>query len=475
MRIPGTRQLLKAIRDGDLPTVNRLLDKEPRLLATTFGNRGWSPMHHAALCLTGETLKLLLGRYQEAEDENRKLGNMQVWAESDLLWDLLCLAAERRDAAIVRVLCEHDVEALVRARDWDHPVLAAARAGNREAIDVLLSYGQDVNGLGAEDKTAAIVAAETGNLELLQFLHAEGCKLDMGPEWGVNGPMGEAICEGHVHVVEYLLSLGLSAEIPGARGFTAVDCALDGGQGDMLEFLAGRGVPGAWEARFLYLAGGPRCGEFEEPNIAAAEGALRTDPDLVHARDCEGQTALHRAAFSQRIALMEVLLEYGADPNAVDKSGETPLASGAWGSNRAVIDTLLDRGAQVNAGEVTALHSTAGHYSQELVRHLVQKGARVDPKDPDGNTPLHWCAERSGCPEVAQALVEAGARINPRNIHRSTPLHLAAKEGNEGMCGVLLQHGAMVNARDDAGRTPLHLAVRSDHQGIATLLLRHNA
>ena len=51
--------------------------------------------------------------------------------------------------------------------------------------------------------------------------------------------------------------------------------------------------------------------------------------DSPQARDHRGQTALHLAAQSGDIGLVQVLLEYGADPNAQEETtGWTPLPEG---------------------------------------------------------------------------------------------------------------------------------------------------
>ena len=52
---------------------------------------------------------------------------------------------------------------------------------------------------------------------------------------------------------------------------------------------------------------------------------------------------------------------------------------------------------------------------------------------------------------------------------------LAAKNGAENLCQLLLQHGANINARDKDGRTPLALAVINKHTAVVKLLIAQGA
>ena len=44
----------------------------------------------------------------------------------------------------------------------------------------------------------------------------------------------------------------------------------------------------------------------------------------------------------------------------------------------------------VNSMGLTALHGAANRGSDEIIRYLVQQGAKVDVKDAEGRTPLTW-------------------------------------------------------------------------------------
>jgi ankyrin repeat protein len=85
---------------------------------------------------------------------------------------------------------------------------------------------------------------------------------------------------------------------------------------------------------------------------------------------------------------------------------QTALYLMAACGHEAVVQLLLEKGADVDAKDNdggTALHKTAGSGHEAVVRLLLEKGADVDAKSNDGWTALHWAAE-SGHEAVVQLL-----------------------------------------------------------------------
>jgi palmitoyltransferase ZDHHC13/17 len=73
-------------------------------------------------------------------------------------------------------------------------------------------------------------------------------------------------------------------------------------------------------------------------------------PDIaVDVRDNMGLTPLHWAAQQGDEVSVEVLLKFGANPNAVDRNGLTALHWAASGGNRSCISQLLEAGADIRA------------------------------------------------------------------------------------------------------------------------------
>jgi hypothetical protein len=126
------------------------------------------------------------------------------------------------------------------------------------------------------------------------------------------------------------------------------------------------------------------------------------------------------------MALVEALLDAGADCNHQAPNGETPLIGAASLRAEDVGLRLLDAGAQSNirgAFKETALHWAAHLGLRRLVARLLHAGADLNAKDARYNaTPLGWAIHGrihsqppngGEHPEVAALLIAAGARIEP--------------------------------------------------------------
>jgi ankyrin repeat protein len=108
---------------------------------------------------------------------------------------------------------------------------------------------------------------------------------------------------------------------------------------------------------------------------------------------------LHAAAGAGSLTTVELLLQLGADANALDGGKHTPLYSVG--------------------------NECAGAESADVIRALVRNGARVDAHDGvTGATALHMTARRENA-VVAKALLDCGADKTARDRRGDTPLQRA--------------------------------------------------
>ncbi len=219
-------------------------------------------------------------------------------------------------------------------------------------------------------------------------------------------------------------------------------------------------------------------------NLDAAQVLLAHGADPIPA-DAEGHTALTLAqehAGENRVILMRMLLEHGANPDGqVGEDGWSPLMTAIVSHDLSVAELLLEHGAKVDAaGEAgsTPLMMAAGYGYTALVEHLLEHGASVTRQDGDGNDALDHavmgarfthgiaavaCGEEPAVQNEAQVdsgatcriLLQRGANIHHVDASGSTPLIIASRVGEPDNVRLLLEHGADVNARNHEGHTPL--------------------
>lgn len=76
---------------------------------------------------------------------------------------------------------------------------------------------------------------------------------------------------------------------------------------------------------------------------------MESDPSLVHSRDDDGYTPLHRACYNNNTEMVDLLLSYDADIAAKTEFQWQPLHSACQWNNYKCAAKLLQHGADVNA------------------------------------------------------------------------------------------------------------------------------
>ena len=154
------------------------------------------------------------------------------------------------------------------------------------------------------------------------------------------------------------------------------------------------------------------------------------------------ETVFEAAAFGRVGRLRELLSEQPDLARSWSEDGFTPLHLACFAGGAEATRLLVERGADLEA----------------LARASF---AQVRPLG---------TAAFSGDRESAAVLLEAGADPNGRGESGFTPLHSAAQNGDLEFVRLLLRHGADAGATSSDGRTPADLAREAGHEECAALL-----
>jgi RNA polymerase sigma factor (sigma-70 family) len=171
----------------------------------------------------------------------------------------------------------------------------------------------------------------------------------------------------------------------------------------------------------------------------------------VNARGKDGQTLLHWAAQKGHLEATELLLKNGADPTIKDKFDKTPWQ---W---------AIERGYQ-DMAKMMQPHSELPEKrssNDKLFAQLMQPVRDME-----------LVALESQLVTLEVLLVD-GFDVNTRGEDGQTLLHWAAQKGHLEAVALLLKNGAEPNIKDEIGKTPLQWAIERDYQQIVDLLCRY--
>jgi len=380
------------------------------------------------------------------------------WSKNQELEGLSAAMYHARELAMTRMEAEADVLGQVGVGGEGeggagldaHPELIDALGGGFQkatalhlavlrnqhaATRLLIERGADLNRRDFPDNAAPLhFAAAHGDLETIRLLVEAGADIDgKGDDHGV-GVLGWATCFGDVRheVATYLLDHGAKLDL-----WTAI--SLD--RADDLRAMVTR------------------------------------DRSLLAARMTRNQhrcTPLHHAVRKNRLRIVQLLLELGADPNARDATGATALTiASEVGADPSIVAALLGAGLMpdlltvVNmaryseaetmlrddpsrigpdGGDTIALHVSVSKRNLATIRWLLAHGIDVNAKRPMwdlNHTALHMTIE-SGAIEITRLLLDAGADPNVRDdrVH-ATALGWAEFFGRDDMAELIREKGGV--------------------------------
>jgi uncharacterized protein len=214
-------------------------------------------------------------------------------------------------------------------------------------------------------------------------------------------------------------------------------------------------------------------------DLTELDRVLAADPWLTKARigtEDGYRTLLHAATdwpghFPNGPAVVQHLVAAGADVNAHSRFSahtETPLHWAASSDDVAVLDVLLDAGADIEAsgavlGGGSPLADACGFGNWTAARRLVEQGARTrlsdaaalglldrvealcaEESDPDSEviTQAFWSACHGGQRSTAEYLLERGAEINWVGWDEKTPLDVVDEKAAPDLAAWLRARGA---------------------------------
>ena len=135
-------------------------------------------------------------------------------------------------------------------------------------------------------------------------------------------------------------------------------------------------------------------------NLSRIQTLLDQDKSLAKSYSTDGFTALALAAYLGQKEAATLLIEKGADSNAIarNETGFTPLTGAVSQNHNEVARLLVKNGANVNhsyEGAFTPIMHAAHAGNLELVKLLLENGADPNAKNGEGKTSLFYAREKN--------------------------------------------------------------------------------
>ncbi len=274
----------------------------------------------------------------------------------------------------------------------------------------------------------------------LLVLAVAGCRQAPRHQQDLDGSLLEAVAAGDTARVDSCLQAGANPNVQDSNGLPALLLAARGGHQQILTNLLKHG---------------------------ASSEANRVNTF--------GNTALMEASVRNDTIIARLLLEHGADVQALDAFGDPALNWAAYYGHVGYAQVLLRYGARwdVSSRNGNALEIAAQQWHLDLLNFFISQGAGQPLEE--GQAQELVAAVKAGDVETARQLLDAGASASQRDELYLPILFWAAANGNEELLELLLDRGAPPDDFGLAGYTPLAAAARFGHIKLASRLLDHHS
>ena len=414
-RVGAITPMLIACKNGNPAMVKAMLDAGAQPNAASAD--GATALMTAAVSGSAETVTLLLTR-----------GALVNARESAHQQTALMFAAAENRAAVITALAAHgaDLEAATKVVALEDEKLDDN--GNplpkTEASSTVTGGNKVMGGM-----TALLFAAREGHLDAVRALVAAGANVNQLSAGDQSSPLVIAVSNSHYQVGQFLVDHGADPNVANVDGLTALYATID------MQY-----APVSWAPNPLTVQ--EKVSHLELMKSLLAHGA---NPNAKLTRklwfrptshnqqwiSTTGTTPFWRAAQGTDVPAMRALVAGGADPKIPSAAGTTALMvaaglgyAGNFSQNLpdswlAAVKYCLELGLDINAADnqgYTALHGAAYRGDNELVKFLVEKGARLDARSKRGwsvtdmaNAPSLRSSVPLAHPDTIALLLKSGA------------------------------------------------------------------
>ena len=361
----------------------------------------------------------------------------------------LTYAALKGDSAAVDMLLYAGAKVDVPSQDQMPPILAALakKAKNRDVFYRILKEKPNVNAIYCQKAqnlyqcgTPLMFATESNDVQMVEALIKQGADVNK-----YTAPKGTALSwalatktSNSPKIVDLLLKAGASPWVTDGYGKTPLKLAKISKDKEKIQLIkAAKKATKEQHKKGYKLINAVRANKPEKVKKLLEEGA---DPNVRADWSVEGATPADDSSIAYS-----------------DLAYSCPVIFDTWG-RKDTLQLLLDAGADINAVDGkgnTLLHTVyvaqKNKGSEDRVPLLLKNGADINARNVWGYTPLYRNMLRDKYYEKKTIqLLEAGANPNTYNVWGISPLMYAKRTRNTELANLLEQYGAKMTKQDEA-------------------------
>ena len=469
---------MASVKNTSIETARYLLDQKANVNAKN--NDGITPLMCAVLANNIELVKLLVEYGAEINIANNK---------DETIISMACCKVKNKQ--IIEYLFDQGAEMSID--DTDPLIVSLYKNKDKisdEIAECVIKRCDDVNQSGYNYAVAFIEAVKNHSLQeiksFVDFCQQYDKDLDINcADDEDKNAIHYAVISQNVEVVKYLIGLKCKFN-QDLNDRTPLHYAVETSNADIIREI-----------------------------LNYAQELKEQKENIIDTIDQYNHTALHLAVINNNLEVAKILLEKGANANAVDISFKAPIHYAVANNNIEMIELLKEkkaditkcyqdeklktndiapihmaaekgleeafeflRGCGANINALDSRKATIIHYAamgdQPLIIEKYLDRAHVEAKDNEKRTAVHYAAENNACAALTK-LIEKGAKIDSPDEKRIIPLMIAAKNNYKEFAAKLLDIGDYTRVQDSRKRTAIHYAAEAGSTETLQVLLNVNA
>ena len=370
----------------------------------------------------------------------------------------LVLAIEENKPKIVELLIKEGKANIygVYAKETEkYPIYCAIKNKNLNMIKILLNNNFDLK----RESYILSYAIENSDENIIKYLVENGADMY---SYEITA-LYQAVLNLNPKLVEYFLDKGASIEKAGGTDV----------YGNIMMAAAGSKFNNSNDKSPVDLTLLEKSAE----NSAKITEMLigKADKNIIN-DSLEGKTPLIIAVGNSYIDTAKILIENGANINAVDIEGWSALSYAVNNGDIEIAKLLLENKAKIKDELLIAIKSPIVESRINMMKLLIDNKANINYTDENGFNPLNIAIE-SGDMELTKFLITNGANVNSLMQDGVSLIGYAIAQNNMDLLQILIENGANVNYTngDSWADTPLKTASRLGLDNVVRILLSRNA